>query len=227
MKQNYNCLMALIVLFIFLLANTQCAIMPPPATDRKCYGNFVLVGTRCTACKVDEVAQNNVCVKLASAQYGTNIKNVSVGSNATQSSQPTNKTADSKCVNFNSTNPSLCIKCVGNHDIIYGKCVESSCKIYSQLLGKCIDNPTQADLLFLSFQNQNQPKPNNASNSSGEGYIVGLTQKKLNIMIADNSVPLTLGVTLAIRLNVTNLQLTEITTENPPPANSTTNSTNI
>lgn len=165
-----------VVLFVFLLANIQCAIIPTAtATDRKCYGNFILVGTKCTACKLDEIAQNNVCVKLAPPQYGTNIKNVGVGlnsSNSSRSSQPVNNTVDSKCVQFNSTQPSLCIKCVGGYDVMGGKCVDQACRAYSQLLAKCIDNPTTADLLFL--QAQYQPKPNNASNSSNEGYIIGV-----------------------------------------------------
>ena len=33
-----------------------------------------------------------------------------------------------------------CLECMSNYDLILGKCVEQACKIFSQMLGKCVDD---------------------------------------------------------------------------------------
>lgn len=41
-------------LLIVVIVNIRCAIIPTSTVaERKCYGNFVLIGTRCTPCKID------------------------------------------------------------------------------------------------------------------------------------------------------------------------------
>lgn len=112
------------------VANAISAISSSLFNTFRCYGNFVAVGFRCVPCLADEVAQNGRCVKLLGWGYGSNL----IQPNSSYVLGLPN------CIKAANTAYGGCGECAKNYDIVMGKCVEQSCKIYSQLLSKCVDD---------------------------------------------------------------------------------------
>lgn len=127
-----NLLVSWALLFSSFVYAATCAtiiVTSTPTGALKCYGNFISNGMKCMPCMNGEIALNNKCVRLALPGYGSNL-NIIENFN----------TFLPNCLRLSVQNNTNCAECRRGFDVIAGRCVPQSCRMYSQVFNQCLDN---------------------------------------------------------------------------------------